>query len=238
MHFSVYAEIIKTIDFENETVGELPSFSFSDSTMLNELRFGDPKIREEDGNKYLELNASDNGGASPYDQVIVSRSNYTDTLQFSFDLKVSEQATFFFDIPNIQRYDFYATGIITAENIDPTSRRFEGCCVRYDNIYEASHDVGTLFDLSQWNNYLFDVNYLDQLVDVYINNQFMFSDTIFSDLRSDNRMRFTSNSGPFGIDNINILTNTGTFSSVNEPPMIMLLFGALAIVAGALRRRP
>lgn len=215
------AAVIKSIDFESETVGALPTTSTSDPSRINNINFGDPLIRADGSNQYLEFNP-DQG----YDQIQVGRYAYESSVRFSFDMFLarSSVAVLYFDNPTIQRFDF-SNGSITAHNVAP------GGGTTYNNTFDVS-----AYDFTQWTNFVFDINYAAELVDVYINSNLAFTSTIFSQTAGTNSVRFQgfTNQGIFGVDNILLETNP---NAVPEASSIYLLaFGLLGLFGMAQRK--
>ena len=242
IHVEANADIIQSIDFESETIGVLPSTSSTDTGKVKNINFGDPLIQGGAANKYLEFDQSNNDRTIQnqlYDQVQVGTYAYEPAVRFTFDMFLGApdaRAVLFFDNPTIQRFDFMGNGTITARNIDPSSR-LPGSPVTYANTYINTFDVSS-YDFTEWHNYIFDINYDTELVDVYIDNTFAFSSTIFSQSGGTNSVRLTTASNTsFGVDNLLLETNPSALqTSVPEASSIYLLAFGLLGLFGRVRR--
>lgn len=233
------AAVIKSIDFEGETVGAAPTTSTSNTGKINNINFGDPVIQANGSNQYLEFNQSNNDRTIQnqlYDQVRVGTYAYESSVRLSFDMFLGDSsatAVLFFDNPIIQRFDFMGNGTIKAHNIDPSSR-LPGIPVTYSNIFNNTYDVST-YDFTQWHNYIFDIDYSSELVNVSIDNTFAFSASIFSQSAGTNSVRFTTVSNTsFGVDNILLETKP---SSIPEASSVYLLAFGLLGLFGVARRK-
>ncbi len=220
------AAVVKAIDFEAETVGTAPSTSTTDNSKIDQVRFGTPTIEQEaNNNKYLYFDYN-----GTYDQIYVDTFSDINTQTFSFDMFISDSATdsnsavLFFDTPTIQRYDFFEDGRITVENVDADSRINGSSPVQYSNIYTADHDVSNSYDLTQWHNYLFEIDYANQLVELYIDSVKVFTDSIFLQYGggTNNTIRFSTGNN-FGIDNINLTGIASNSNTIDEPSTLLLL---------------
>jgi len=236
INVEVNAAVIKSIDFESETIGTLPSTSSTDTSKINNINFGDPLIAGDSANKYLEFDPSQG-----YDQVQVGTYAYEPSVRFSYDMFLADNsvAVLFFDNPTIQRFEF-TNGSIKAYNVDPSSR-LPGTPVTYSNTYINTFDISS-YDLTQWTNFIFDIDYATELVDVYINNTMAFSASIFSQQSGTNSVRFQAytNQGVYGVDNLLLETNPGALlgsNSVPESTSIYLLASGLLGLFGVARRK-
>ena len=234
VHGVANADIIKTINFESETIGVLPSTSSTDTSKVKGINFGDPLIKANGTNKYLEFDQSNNDRSIQnqlYDQIQVGTYAYEPVARFTFDMflgTTDATAVLFFDNPTIQRFDFMGNGTIKAHNVDPSSSSV------YDNIFDVSS-----YDFTEWHNYIFDINYDTDLVDVYIDNALAFSSTIFSQSGGTNSVRLSTVSNTsFGVDNLLLETNPAALqTSVPEASSIYLLAFGLIGLFGAARRK-
>lgn len=232
------AAVVKSIDFESETIGALPSTSTTDSSKITNINFGNPLIDGDAANKYLMFDQSD---LATYDQIRVGTYASQPSVRFTFDMFLGDPdatARLFFDNPTIQRFDFFGNGTISAYNVDPASKD-PGPPITYSNIYSNTFDVSS-YDFTQWHNYIFDIDYGAELVDVYIDETLAFSASIFSQTAGTNSVRFTTaaSTGKFGVDNLLLETDPAPLQfSVPEASSIYLLAFGLLGLFGVVRRK-
>ena len=237
------AAVVKSIDFESETIGAAPSTSTTDTDKITNINFGDPVIQAEGTNNYLEFDQSNNDRtiqSQLYDQVRVGTYAYQPSVRFTFDMFLGDPgatAVLHFDNPTIQRFDFFGNGTISAYNVDPASQD-PGPPITYSNIYTNTFDVST-YNFTEWHNYIFDIDYGAELVDVYIDETLAFSASIFSQAEGTNSVRFTTVSNTrFGVDNLLLETDPGPLQfSIPEASSIYLFGLGVLGLFGVARRK-